>query len=82
MNMCQWYFEIIQAVAAEKISNLSPRTTHISGSKSLKASENEIIANPIDLEIPADESEDNKTSIFFEILKLSFSITLYVNPNC
>ena len=61
---------------AANISNLSPKTTIISGSKSANASAKPIIPNPVDLEMAVEVSAESNISTLRSILKPSFSISL------
>ena len=72
-------FAIIAALTTESISNLSPKTTTISGLYWAYASAKYICAKPIDFDTLTKSVEDNSISIFCVILK-SLSTSLYVSP--
>ena len=61
---------------AANISNLSPKTTIISGSKSANASAKPIIPNPVDLEMAVEVSAESNISTFRSMWNPSFSISL------
>ena len=72
--------QIVAEIAVVKISNLSPKTINKSGFIFSKKFENLFIPIEIDLAIPIESSLVIFKFIFFEILSLSFLISLIVRP--